>query len=67
MIYEEDGKTFYRTGYTYTRIHDDKYDGKKTEYYRCENCGKLIHCSWQSKHRGIKYNEYNCKKNETKD
>jgi len=62
MICEENGKTFYRVGKKYSRIHDDKYDGKETVYYRCENCKKLVHRSWVTAHKGIRYNTFQCTK-----
>jgi hypothetical protein len=48
-----DGKTFEHLpgSNSYTRIHDEKYQGKRTEYSKCEECGKLVSRQWQSAHR----------------
>lgn len=53
-----DGKTFYRVGTTYTRMKDRNYDGKRTVYNKCSNCGKLISRQWQSYHRSFCNNKH---------
>lgn len=50
-IVKENGKTFHRIGNSYTRVHDEKYCGKNTEYRRCEECGKLVSRQWDRSHR----------------
>ena len=44
---KENGKTFEGSEPEFTRIHDEKWDGKHTRYTRCCICGKL--CSTASK------------------
>lgn len=60
MNIKEDGKTFeYCGGNTFERIHDEKYNGKRTVYFRCEECGRLVNKRWivyhNSVHKSQKY------------
>ena len=52
MIVEIDGKTFHKWNDNhYTRQKDKNYYGKKTNYFKCEACGKLVAQQWRERHR----------------
>lgn len=48
-----DGKTFYKSGNSYTRMQDENYNGKRTEYRKCPICKKLVSRQWQSHHNTL--------------
>lgn len=50
--FREDGKTYYKIGTSYTRVHDDNFPlGPKYQYYRCDKCKKLVSKRYKALHK----------------
>lgn len=46
-IVKRDGKTFEKWGSEFVRVHDENYTGKRTVYFECKECCKLVgHQHW---------------------
>ena len=52
MIIKENGKTFEGNEPYWIRIHDEKWEGKRTTYTRCNICGKLVGRQGRDYHKG---------------
>jgi hypothetical protein len=56
-IIKENGKTFEGKEPYFIRIHDDKWDGKRTTYTRCSICKKLVSRQGRDYHRMVHIKE----------